>query len=100
MCVCVCPLPLLNHGYVSINKPSSYTPPTHPQPKHKHTHSEYFKQQTDEGGQPKFAAFDGEGFPTQDGGGEVLSKGAEKRLRKEWDAHKKLHEKVVGGGGK
>jgi cysteinyl-tRNA synthetase len=61
--------------------------------------AEYFKQQVEEGGTPKFAAFDAEGFPTLDAGGEALSKGQVKRLQKEWEAHRKLHEKVVGGGG-
>ncbi len=57
--------------------------------------SEYFREQEEEGGGKKWGGFDAEGFPTVDAGGEALSKGAVKRLQKEWEAHKKAHAKVM-----
>lgn len=61
--------------------------------------SEYFKGMKGEDGAPKYGGFDAEGFPSVEAAtGEALSKGAVKRLQKEWEAHKKLHAKVMGQG--
>jgi len=44
----------------------------------------------------KFSLYDAEGLPTHDKEGEPLSKGVLKKLGKEWETHKKAHEKAVG----
>ena len=53
--------------------------------KAKVSHVDMFK--TDE-----FSAWDGEGMPTKDAQGEDVTKSRLKKLKKQWDAQKKLHE--------
>lgn len=52
------------------------------------SHMEMFK--TDE-----FSAWDADGIPTKDDKGEDVAKSKGKKLRKQWEAQKKLHEKWV-----
>ena len=46
-----------------------------------------------------YSQFDAEGIPTHDAAGEELSKGAAKKLKKEWDKQKELHEKHLKTAG-
>lgn len=49
-----------------------------------------------------YTAWDDNGLPTKDDKGEEISKGKNKKLKKEWDAQVKAHDewkKIVGTGG-
>lgn len=51
---------------------------------------ELFKAMTD-----KYSAFDENGLPTKDQEGKELSKGAAKKVKKEWDTQKNNYEKYL-----
>jgi cysteinyl-tRNA synthetase len=55
-------------------------------------HTEMFKTS-------EFSQWDGEGLPTKDAKGEEVSKAKMKKLKKEWEKQKKLHEDWVQGAG-
>jgi len=50
-----------------------------------------FKDVKGEDGENAYSAFDEQGIPTLDGQGQDLPKSRIKKLKKEWDAQKKLH---------
>jgi len=56
----------------------------------RHSPREHFVSQTD-----KYKSFDEDGLPTHDVAGELLTKSALKRLKKEWDVQAKRHDKYL-----
>lgn len=58
--------------------------------KGKISHVEMFKTE-------EFSAWDEDGLPTRDASGNVVTKSRGKKLKKDWERQKKLHEAWVGG---
>lgn len=44
-----------------------------------------------------YSAFDAEGIPTLDAEGKEVSKSMQKKLKKEWEKHKKLYDAAQAG---
>jgi cysteinyl-tRNA synthetase len=60
--------------------------------KGKQSHLDMFKTE-------EYNAWDGEGLPTKDAQGEEITKSRSKKLRKDWERQKKLHEAWVSADG-